>query len=121
MSRDACTLDDIDAEGATTFTLTAAAVSDSFAVHSSGYFSVAGRRMWAQYNTYVAVSDAIGDGLLVTHSVFVSAERRAQLRDDVAELSDAVQCAFLSATGDTVDDDVPTSPLPVMEVPRDGA
>ena len=60
-----------------------------------------------------------GEGVLIEHCIFVDADSRARLRDDIIELSDAVHAAFITMT-DTVDDDDPTTPLPVMEVHYDG-
>lgn len=59
-------------------------------------------------------------GVLVEHCLFVDSDSRARLRDDIAELSDAVYAAFLAGI-DTVDDDDPAASLPTMEVRRDGA
>lgn len=115
-----CTLRDLGAEGVTTYPLSAPRRPGVFAVRSSGYFTAAGRRLWAQYSTYVAASNSSGEGRLVAECIFAGADARARLRDDITELSDGVHSAFL-ATIDTVGDNDPTTPLPAMEVHEDGA
>ena len=75
--------------------------------------------MWTQITTYVAGSDGPGQGVLVEHVVFVDALVRARLRDDITELGDAVHEAFVAITN-TMDDDDPTSPLPILEAHDDG-
>ena len=62
-----------------------------------------GRRTWAQYRTYLRAGRPSYDGLLIRHILFVESSRCSKLRDDIAELSDAVHAAFL-ADVDTVYD-----------------
>ncbi|WP_284227654.1 hypothetical protein [Mycobacterium antarcticum] len=88
-------------------------------VRSSGYYTLADRRFWAQYSTYYANDDARDIGVLLSHSVVVGADVRARLRGDIADLSDAVHSAFLTRA-DTVDDDAPTTPLPILGGDQDG-
>jgi hypothetical protein len=75
--------------------------------------------MWAQYSSYYSVGTAPGAGVLLLHNLFIGADVRARLRDDIDDLSDTVHSAFLAAT-DTVDGDAPTSPLPVLSGDDDG-
>lgn len=85
----------------------------SVGARSSGYLTLADRRMWAQYSSYYSPGTAPGAGVLLSHNLFIGADVRARLRDDIGDLSDTVHSAFLAAT-DTVDGDAPTSPLPVL-------
>jgi hypothetical protein len=63
------------------------------AMRSSGYFNVAGhQRIWAQSSIYIA-GDGIR-GLLVEQNIFVRIERLSRLRDDITQLTDALQAAF---------------------------
>jgi hypothetical protein len=98
-----CTLKDLAADSITTYPLTAPPMDGVAAMRSSGYFGVAGRRIWAQYSTYVRSACSLFDGLLIYHVLFVEARRRASLRDDIADLSDSVHHAFLTDIG-MVDD-----------------
>lgn len=115
-----CTLRGLEAQGITTYPLSALSIPGVCAVRSSGYFTAAGRRLWAQYSTYIAASHSPGEGRLIAECIFVDADARARLRDDITELSDGVYAAFLAAI-DTVVDADPTTPLPTMEVHHDGA
>jgi hypothetical protein len=110
-----CALRDLRASSVTSYPLTAPSQPGIAAVRGSGYFDLVGRRIWAQYSTYVQSAETRGLGLFIEHCIFVDSDSRARLRDDIVELSDAVHEAFLAVI-DTVDHDDPTTPLPVMEV-----
>ncbi|CAM3793138.1 hypothetical protein H7J08_00760 [Mycobacterium frederiksbergense] len=112
-----CTLRGLGAESPTTHPLTAPVGAGRCAVRSSGYFTAAGRRMWAQYSTYVTCSDAPDGAWLTLHGLFVSADARTRLRDDVTALSDALHEAFLA----TVNAEASTAPIPVSEAHSDGS
>jgi hypothetical protein len=114
-----CTLRDLNASSITSYALAASSQPHIVAVRSSGYFDLVGRRIWGQYSTYLRGAETQGEGILIEHCIFVDSDSRARLRDDVTELSDTVHEAFLAMI-DTVDDDDPTAPLPVMEVHQDG-
>ncbi|MBF9519551.1 hypothetical protein [Mycobacteroides chelonae] len=115
-----CTLRGFGGESLTTRPLTAPAWQKACAVRSSGYFTAAGRRMWAQYSTYVFDGDTPGRSWLTLHGLFTSADARARLRDDVGALSDAVHDAFLTAVA-TVNAEAPTIPIPVTEARPHGS
>jgi hypothetical protein len=102
-----CTLCDLHADSITTYTLTAPTDPEVSAVRSSGYFSAVGRRVWAQYSTYLAGSAGPGQGVVIEHVLFVDAGCRARLRDDIAELSDTVHEAFLARLDTVVSRDEP--------------
>ena len=98
-----CILRDLNADSITTYPLTVPTASASAeAVRSSGYFTIAGRRLWAQYSTYLASDYAQSQGVLVHQVLFIESEYRADLRDDIADLSDEVHQAFVGLL-DTVD------------------
>jgi hypothetical protein len=115
-----CTLRGLGAESLTTHQLTVPEGQQACAVRSSGYFTAAGRRMWAQYSTYVMEGSTPSAGSLTLHGLFISADARARLRDDVTELSDAVHDAFLTAVA-TVNAEAPTIPIPITEAHRHGS
>jgi hypothetical protein len=115
-----CTLRGFGGESLTTHPLTAPAVQKVCAVRSTGYFTAAGRRMWAQYSTYIFGSETTSGAWLTLHGLFVSSDARARLRDDVTALSDAVHEAFLTAVV-TVNADAPTMPIPVTEAHPHGS
>jgi hypothetical protein len=69
------------------------------AVRSSGHFDIAGKPMWARYETYIAGSDQPGQGRLIQHSVFVDRGSFFRLSRDVGQLTRAVHNAFLTAVG----------------------
>lgn len=115
-----CTLRGLGGESLTTHPLTRPAGQQACAVRSSGYFTAAGRRMWAQYSTYVMSGNTPSAGSLTLHGVFTSADARARLRDDVTALSDAVHDAFLTAVA-TVNAEAPTIPIPITEVHPHGS
>lgn len=119
LQANAWTLEDFGADGVTTYLLSATEEDRRGAVRSSGYFTLGDRRLWAQYSTYFAAGNAPGASILLLHNLFLGTDDRARLRDDVADLGDAVQAAF-SALTDTVDDDPPTTPLPVGKEDQDG-
>jgi hypothetical protein len=101
-----CTLRGLGAESPTTHPLANPAGVGMCAVRSSSYFTSGGRRMWAQYSTYVAGSDVRDGASLTLHCVFVSADARTRLRNDVIDLSDEAHEAFLA----TVNADASTTP-----------
>jgi hypothetical protein len=68
-------------------------------VRSDGHFDIAGKRMWAQYETYVAGSTEPGQGRLIQHSVFVERGSFFRLGRDVGQLTGAVRDAFFTAIG----------------------
>lgn len=111
------TLRALNADGITTHPLQCPKDAHTAAARSSGYINAAGRRIWAQYSTYLAGSDGTAKGLLVLHAVFASSNQRALLRDDVADVSDAVHHGFLNHL-DTMNT---TTFRPAMEVRLDGA
>ena len=90
----ACTLRDLGACGVTTSNLATPVVPGVCAVRTAGYFTAARLRMWAQFSTYLAGSHTIGTGLLIQHSLFITSQRRTQLRADIADLSDTVHTSF---------------------------
>jgi hypothetical protein len=94
----ACTLRDLNAEGITAGAL--AAPPAATAVRSSGTFTAAGRRYWAQFSTYVANPIPPARGLLLEHSVVTDAASRAALGDDITNLSNAIHHAFLTCAED---------------------
>jgi hypothetical protein len=70
------------------------------AVRSSGYLTLANQQcIWAQYSCYIAGDDA--QGLLLEHGIFATLDRQAGLRDDIAELSNAVHDAFVNTIAAT--------------------
>ena len=94
VDRAACTLQDLCASGVTTRALSTPLMPGVCAVRSAGYFTAARLRMWAQFTTYVAGSESPAMGRLIQHSLFVTTQRRTQLRMDIAYLSDSVHAAF---------------------------
>lgn len=95
-----CTLRDLGADNIITRVLMAPMPAGVTAVRSSGYFRVGGRWVWAQYSTYMAGSDAGGQGRLIQHTVFAEAGSVQRLSDDIARLSNAVHHAFLATMRD---------------------
>jgi hypothetical protein len=90
-----CTLRDLDGENITTSTPVTSLIPGVTAVRCSGYFTVAGQRVWAQYSTFAAGSTVSGEGRLLQHSLFVNASCQARLADDIAQLSNDLQRGFL--------------------------
>jgi hypothetical protein len=91
-----CTLRDLDAEGIITSILAIPPTPGVCAVRSSGYFSTAGLWVWAQYSTYLANSDASGQGRLLQHNMFIESGCRARLSDDIIRVSNAIHYTFFS-------------------------
>src|SRR5271156_6520839 len=89
-----CTLRGLGAEHLTAGAL--AAPPAATAVRSSGTFTAAGRRYWAQFSTYLANPIPPARGLLLEHSVVTDAASRAGLGDDITNLSNAIHHAFLT-------------------------
>jgi hypothetical protein len=90
------TLGGLGAEDIEIRSLTASPIPGVTAVRGDGYVTVASLRAWAQYSTYVASSDAPGDGRLIQQSITISADRRSGLIEDIAQLSNALQRGFLT-------------------------
>jgi hypothetical protein len=106
-----CTLRSLAGEHITAGAL--AAPARAIAARSAGYFT-AGRQFWAQFSTYLANPMPPARGLLIEHSIVTDADRRAELRDDITNLSDAVHHAFLAITGYTVGDGGDSAAGPVF-------
>lgn len=94
-----CTLRGLGADDITTSTPAASLIPGVTAVRGSGYLTAAGRRVWTQHSVYVVGSNAPGEGRLIQHSLFVDASCQARLADDIAQLSNALQRAFLRSIG----------------------
>jgi hypothetical protein len=92
-----CTLRDLGAEGVITSILATPPTPGVCAVRSSGYFSTAGLWVWAQYSTYLAGSDASGQGRLIQHNMFIESGCQARLGDDIIQVGNAIHYAFLGA------------------------
>lgn len=92
-----CTLRDLAAVDIVTEAVDMPALPAAIAMRSSGYFEVAGRRLWAQYSTYVIGSETPGEGRLIEHAVFIESGSQARLSGDVAELTRAVHRALATA------------------------
>ena len=93
-----CTLRDLAAVDIVTQAVDMPALPAAIAMRSSGYFEVAGQRLWAQYSTYVIGSETPGEGRLIEHAVFVESRHQAQLMGDVVDLTQAVYQAIVAAT-----------------------
>jgi hypothetical protein len=94
-----CTLRDLGA-GESIFTCVAPPPPPGVAaVRSSGHFSVAGKRLWGRYATYIAGSEQPGQGRLIHHSIFVDYGSYFRLGHDVGQLTRAVHHAFLTTIG----------------------
>jgi hypothetical protein len=96
-----CTLRDLAAVGIVTQSVDTPALPAAIAMRSSGYFEVAGLRLWAQYSIYVIGSEMPGEGRLIEHAVFVEAGCQARLSGDVAELTQAVYRALAATAART--------------------
>lgn len=94
-----CTLRDLGASGVTTRSLDIPMLSGAWAVRSSGYFTAAGLRMWAQFSTYFSGSNEPGRGRLIQHSMFVTTQSHTQLRADITDLSNAVHMSSARCSG----------------------
>lgn len=119
MTHTDCTLRDLGADSVANYRLGLSETEGVAAARSSGYFSAAGLRFWAQYSTYIRGERAPFDGLLIYQALIVAADRRGQLGDDIAELGDAMHIEFLDHLA-TVDD-VCRSLMADSEVLRDGS
>ena len=89
-----CTLRKLDAVDIQTNALPIATDDGACAVRSSGFFSVAGLRIWAQYSYYVLGSEVPGQGRIVQQCLFVESGRLSSLTEDVAQLGDVMYTAF---------------------------
>lgn len=89
-------LGDLGAEDIKTQTLAASLIPGTTAVRSDGYVTIAGQRVWVQYSIYVASSTMPSQGRLIQQSILSRAERRPELTEDIAQLCNAVQLAFLN-------------------------
>jgi hypothetical protein len=93
-----CTLRGLGAEHITAGAL--AAPPAATAVRSSGYFTAAGRRYWAQFSSYLANPTPSAAGLLIEHSIVTNGGCRLGLGDDITNLSNASHHAFLTCAAD---------------------
>jgi hypothetical protein len=100
-----CTLRGLAAEHIAAGAL--AAPPAATAVRSSGTFTAAGRRYWAQFSTYLANPTASRRGLLLEHSITTAAHCRAGLGEDITNLSNAIHHAFLTCAEDHTFTDSP--------------
>ncbi len=66
-------------------------------VQSSGYLTVAGQRIWLQYNAYLSGSESPGGGILIEQGIFSTPDLQDGLRDDIAELTRTVYDAFIDS------------------------
>lgn len=64
---------------------------------SSGFFALAGRRLWAQCSIYMQENLVSPLGLVIEQVVFVDVESRAWLRDDIEQLTAEVHAAVSDA------------------------
>lgn len=99
----------LNATGVRAYPLDTPAIPGVAAVRASGYIAVAGRSLWARFNTYAAGSAEPGRGRLVQHSSFVDAARFLRLGADIATLTDGVQQGFWSSI------DAATTPTPAHD------
>lgn len=91
------TLRDLDAEDIQTSTPLASLVPGVTAVRAKGYVVAAGRRVWAQYSTYVVGSTTPSKGRLIQQTILTGADCRDRLAEDIACLSNDLQQALLKA------------------------
>jgi len=90
-----CTLRALGAEDIQTSTPVASLIPGVTAVRCSGHLTLGEQqRIWAQYSTYITGGGT--KGLLVEHGIFVKTDHQATLAEDIAQLSNAVQRAFLT-------------------------
>jgi len=94
-----CTLRDLQAEGITNQILATPLKPRVTAVRSSGNFTTAGLRVWAQYSTYLAGSEEPGQGCLIQHNLFSESGCLTTLTAGVKQLGDAVHHRFLTTIG----------------------
>lgn len=69
---------------------------------SAGYFTIAGRGVWAQFSTYLANPTPAARGLLIEHSLVIDSRCRAGLYDDITHLGNGIHHAFLAAIEHTI-------------------
>ncbi|CPS21620.1 Uncharacterised protein [Mycobacteroides abscessus] len=86
---------DAGAESVATFSLIPPTV-DVEAVRCTGFMTVDSRRVWVQSSIYVAGSTTSGRGILIEQMFVVESGYRARIRDDIADLGDAVQERFIN-------------------------
>jgi hypothetical protein len=91
------TLRALDGIGINTKVLPVPPIQWTAALRSVGTARIGGRRMWIQQSNYVAGSEQPHAGRLVVHSLFVEATSRAQLTEDVVQMSTAVYRGFITA------------------------
>jgi hypothetical protein len=99
-----CTLRDLGASESIFTTVAPPPPPGVAAVRSDGHFDIAGKPIWASYETYVAGSDQPGQGRLIQHSVFVDYGSYFRLGRDVGQLTRAVHDAFRTAIGANLED-----------------
>jgi hypothetical protein len=116
-----CTLQTGGAHHITSHPLPTPADVTMTAVRSSGHLTLANRqKIWAQHSTYIAGDDT--QGLLIEHGIFTVPDRQAGLRDDIAELGNAIHDAFaFVSTMAAPEQDAHTSSSPgTADRPRSG-
>ncbi|TDZ82902.1 hypothetical protein DE4585_01694 [Mycobacteroides salmoniphilum] len=86
---------DSGAESVGTYSLMPPTV-DVEAVRCTGFMTVDDRRVWVQSSIYLAGSPTPGNGILVEQVFIVESGYRARIRDDIADLGDAVQERFVN-------------------------
>lgn len=91
------TLLGLDATGITVQVLPVPPIQWTAAVRSSGVARIGERSVWVQQSNYVAGSEEPHASQLIVHSLFVDSPCRAQLAEDLAQLSEAVYQGFLAA------------------------
>lgn len=91
------TLRGLAAASVTTTALDGPARQTPIGARSNGYFTLSGRRVWIQCSTYLKPPRPAEVGLLFEQIVLVEAESRAQLRDDIDELTGDVHATVIDA------------------------
>ena len=91
------TLRGLAAASVTTIALDGPARQTPIGARSNGYFTLSGRRVWIQCSTYLKPPRPAEVGLLFEQIVLVEAESRAQLRDDIDELTGDVHATVIDA------------------------
>ncbi|KAA8957658.1 MAG: hypothetical protein F6Q13_16350 [Mycobacterium sp.] len=90
-----CTLRTLGADDIIVSTPIASLIPGVTAVRCSGHITLGDQqRVWAQFSTYMSGGTK---GLLVEHGIFVKIDHQATLTEDIAQLSNTVQGAFLTS------------------------